>query len=185
MPKITITAITLTLWLGACGTRAPAPPPAPVPPPPPASTELAAAPAAPGAPPGVVRPAPTVVLLDLQAATDLNPTPDGRAAPLRLRLYELRRGTAFGRADYFALVESPQGSLAADLVDQDELLIQPGQHRRLERRLAEPTRLLGLVAAYRDLDGAVWRLLIEVPAGQTSRHTIRLGRRALVAGSAP
>jgi len=130
-------------------------------------------------------PPPTKVLLQFQAAADLNPSASGQAAPVRVRLYELKGGAAFNRADYFSLVDAPQATLAADLVEQDELLIQPGAQQSLERTLDEATRLLGIVVAYRDLDSAVWRQLIEVPANQTSQYNIALGARAVSAAPTP
>ncbi|PAU61561.1 type VI secretion system-associated lipoprotein [Pseudomonas sp. PIC25] len=126
-------------------------------------------------------PPPTRVLLQFQASADLNPSASGQAAPVRVRLYELKSGAAFSRADYFSLVESPQATLAADLIEQDELLIQPGDRQELERALDASTRLLGIVVAYRDLDSAVWRQLVSIPANEESRFDITLGARAVSA----
>ncbi len=126
-------------------------------------------------------PPPTRVLLQFQASADLNPSASGQPAPVRIRLFELKSGAAFNRADYFSLVESPQATLAADLVEQDELLLQPGDRQALERTLDAATRLLGIVVAYRDLDSAVWRQLVTVPANQESRFDIALGARAVTA----
>ena len=123
----------------------------------------------------------TRVLLQFQASADLNPSTSGQAAPVRVRLYELKSGAAFSRADYFSLVESPQATLAADLIEQDELLIQPGDRQELERTLDASTRLLGIVVAYRDLDSAVWRQLVSIPANEESRFDITLGARAVSA----
>jgi type VI secretion system protein VasD len=130
-------------------------------------------------------PPPTQVFLQFQASADLNPSANGEAAPVRVRLYQLKNGVAFSRADYFALADAPQTTLAADLIEQDELLIQPGEHQELERTLDAGARLLGIVVAYRDLDSAIWRQLITVPANQVSRYDIRLGARAVSAEPTP
>jgi len=126
-------------------------------------------------------PPPTKVLLQFQAATDLNPSGSGQAAPVRVRLYELKSGAAFSRSDYFSLVDAPQTVLAADLVEQDELLIRPGEQQSLERTLDDATRLLGIVVAYRDLDSAVWRQLIPVKVNETSQYSITLAARGVSA----
>jgi len=51
-------------------------------------------------------PRPTVVVMHIQAAADLNPTAGGQATPVRVRLYELKSGAVFSRADYFSLVDA-------------------------------------------------------------------------------
>ncbi|NQD93585.1 type VI secretion system lipoprotein TssJ [Pseudomonas sp. CrR25] len=130
-------------------------------------------------------PAPTIVILQFQAAADLNPSPDGQAAPVRVRLYELKSGAAFSRADYFSLVDAANATLAADLLEQDELLIHPGQQLTVERQLDEQSRLLGLVVAYRQLDNAVWRQLVSIPGHQTNQLNVSLGARAVSAVVAP
>lgn len=126
-------------------------------------------------------PAPTVVRLQVQAAADLNPGPAGQPAPVRVRLYELKSGATFSRADYFSLVEAANATLSSDLVEQDELLIQPGEQLILDRTLDEQSRLLGFVVAYRNLDDSVWRQLINIPPHQTSVLNVTLGARAITA----
>lgn len=130
-------------------------------------------------------PEPTVVRLQIQASTDLNPAPGGQPAPVRVRLYELKSGAAFSRADYFSLVESANATLSSDLVAQDELLIQPGEQLILDRTLDEQSRLLGLVVAFRDLDDSVWRQLVNIPPHQTSVLNVSLSARAVSAVPAP
>ena len=130
-------------------------------------------------------PAPTIVVLQFQAAANLNPSPDGQAAPVRVRLYELKSGAAFSRADYFSLVDAANATLSSDLLEQDELLIQPGQQLTVERQLDEQSRLLGFVVAYRQLDSAVWRQLVDIPSNQTSQLSINLGATAISAVPTP
>lgn len=124
-------------------------------------------------------PRPTVVVMHIQAAADLNPSADGQATPVRVRLYELKSGAAFSRADYFSLVDAASATLATDLVAQDELLIQPGQQLTLERTLDEQSRLLGLLVSYRELDSAVWRQLVSIPGNETTPLTVSLTARAI------
>mgnify|MGYP001627482831 CR=1 FL=1 len=130
-------------------------------------------------------PAPTVVRLQIQASADLNPAAGGQPAPVRVRLYELKSGAVFSRADYFSLVESANATLSSDLVAQDELLIQPGEQLILDRTLDEQSRLLGLVVAFRDLDDSVWRQLVNIPPHQTSVLNVSLSARAVSAVPAP
>ncbi|KNH29515.1 type VI secretion protein [Pseudomonas syringae] len=124
-------------------------------------------------------PRPTVVVMYIQAAADLNPTAGGQATPVRVRLYELKSGAVFSRADYFSLVDAASKTLSTDLVAQDEMLIQPGQQLTLERTLDEQSRLLGLVVSYRELDRAVWRQVVSIPSNETAPLTVSLKARAV------
>ncbi|MBA5708127.1 type VI secretion system lipoprotein TssJ [Pseudomonas fulva] len=103
------------------------------------------------------------VTLYFSAAAGLNPGPGGAPAPVRVRLFELKNSAAFARADYFALAERAQATLGADLIDQDEVLLQPGGQLRLERPLDPATRHIGLVVGYREIDQAQWRSVMPVP----------------------
>lgn len=103
------------------------------------------------------------VTLYFSAAAGLNPGLGGAPAPVRVRLFELKNSAAFARADYFALAERAQATLGADLIDQDEVLLQPGGQLRLERPLDPATRHIGLVVGYREIDQAQWRSVLPVP----------------------
>ena len=124
-------------------------------------------------------PRPTVVVMYIQAAADLNPTAGGQATPVRVRLYELKSGAVFSRADYFSLVDAASKTLSTDLVAQDEMLIQPGQQLTLECTLDEQSRWLGLVVSYRELDRAVWRQVVSIPSNETAPLTVSLKARAV------
>lgn len=128
-------------------------------------------------------PNPTVVVMHIQAAADLNLSAGGQATPVRVRLYELKSGAVFSRADYFSLVNATSATLSTDLVAQDELLIQPGQRLTLERKLDEQSRLLGLVVSYRELDSAVWRQMVSIPSNETTPLTVSLTARAINAAA--
>ncbi|HEK1683855.1 type VI secretion system lipoprotein TssJ [Pseudomonas sp. MH2] len=108
-------------------------------------------------------PAEPGVTLYFSAAAGLNPGADGTPAPVRVRIYELKNAAAFERADYFALAERAQATLGADLIDQDEVLLQPGRQLQLDRPLNPATRQVGLVVGYREIDRAQWRSVLAVP----------------------
>ncbi|KPB75359.1 type VI secretion system lipoprotein TssJ [Pseudomonas cannabina] len=119
------------------------------------------------------------VTLDFQAAAGLNPGATGQAAPVRVRLYELKNTASFLRADYFALAERAPATLGPDLLDQDEVLVQPGAQQRVVRHLDPATRHIGLVVGYRAIDRAQWRAVIDVSPRQSSEHRISLDVQAV------
>lgn len=121
----------------------------------------------------------TTVVLNFNAAADLNPGAHGQPAPMRIRIFELKNTSSFSRADYFALAERAQSTLGVDLVDQGETILQPGQQWTLERPLNDATRQIGLVAGFRDIDQAQWRALLNITQHQASEFRINVDARAL------
>ena len=140
-------------------------------------------------------PAPVPVALDpvtlqvtLIATADVNPDNRGRASPLSVRIMELRSRSAFDAADFFSLYEREQATLGTELLSKEQYILRPGDTQGYTRKAQGETRFLGVVAAYRDLEGSAWRLAagIAPPApaargGQPRRQpiTIRFGRAGI------
>lgn len=101
--------------------------------------------------------------IGIVADAALNLDPRNRPAPLVVRVYVLRAQVNFLAADFFALFERDQATLGNDLLSREELQLRPGESRRLTRELKAEARALGVFAAYRDLEGAVWRALATLP----------------------
>lgn len=155
--------------LAGCGSKPlPAPPPiivqAPPPPPPP--------------PP---KPIPTSVEASIVAAAALNPSVSNRPSPLVLRIYELRSDSAFQQAEFMALYQSDRSVLAADLVNRDELTLKPGDILPYARLLGPDTRFIGVLAVYRDLERARWRVVVPVQANRANQITVHADSLALTA----
>ncbi|MCC4261970.1 type VI secretion system lipoprotein TssJ [Pseudomonas aestusnigri] len=110
--------------------------------------------------------------LTLHTSDQLNPDLNGRPSPLVLQLVELSHATAFEQADYFDLQQRPATVLAPDLLAMEELELRPGEQRTLKLALQPDTRHVGLVASYRDLGAARWRLTLDLAPRQ--RNTVRL-----------
>ncbi|EDT05537.1 conserved hypothetical protein [Burkholderia ambifaria IOP40-10] len=106
------------------------------------------------------------IRLDMRvnARPDVNPDDRGRAAPIVVRIYELKNGGAFNAADFFTLQTQDKTVLADDVVKRDELQLRPGEHQTLVRRPDPATTTIGVIAAYRDLPNAVWRAVYTMPA---------------------
>ena len=119
-------------------------------------------------------PPPTIVKLQIQSANIINADDSGQAAPVMLRIYELRETSAFGSADFFALFEREQATLAADLVRKQEFAIKPGDKKTLTLKPDDDVRALGVFAAFRQLDTAQWRAVVPVDAHQTRTFLVKL-----------
>ena len=118
---------------------------------------------APKPPPAAVVPART---LEITVRTDpgLNPDARGRAAPVVLRIYELKVPQSFLAADFFSLFEKDQSTLGADMASREELQLRPGDAASLASRELKPeVRAIGVFVAYRDIEKSRWRALHLLP----------------------
>ena len=97
------------------------------------------------------------------ASADMNPDPAGRASPVVVRVFQLRDGGEFASADFFALNEKEKEALGASFISREEYVLAPGESRDLELALDPQARVLGAVAAFRDIRSARWRALTPVP----------------------
>lgn len=104
--------------------------------------------------------------LHFRVASDINPDFDGRPSPVIIKVYELASKTVFENQDFFALYDSPETILRTDLLKKDELVFEPGQRNEYRMALQPATKAVAIVAAYRDIEGARWRAVVDVkPTG--------------------
>ena len=101
--------------------------------------------------------------LTVTAAAGVNLDERGRAAPIVVRIYELKNDGAFNAADFFTLQDREKTVLADDVVKRDQLELRPGEHRAIVRTPDSATTAIGVVAAYRDLANSVWRAVYAMP----------------------
>lgn len=129
---------------------------------------------------------PTMIQLDIDSQPVINPDVSGKASPVLLRIYELRESNNFMGADFFALFDKEQATLAADLVRKQELWLKPGEHKTLQLQPANDTRQLGFFAAFRKLDDAQWRALSSpLTANQPNTLTLKVKGNALTMEPGP
>ena len=127
----------------------------------------------------------TSVSGNVVAATDLNPSVTQRPSPLLLRIYELKSAAAFNQADFMALYQGDAAALGAEMVAREELTVQPGESRPLNKPLSADTRFIGVFAAYRDVNKARWRAVLPVQAGKAQKLTIRADALAVSIQAVP
>lgn len=116
---------------------------------------------------------PTEADVVLYAGTDVNPDAGGRPSPIVLSIYELRAAGRFTAADFLALHERAEKTLAADLVRREEVLLAPGERGALKLKLQEGSRYLGITGSFQRFGEARWRGLVALPEGRTSRVIVR------------
>ena len=138
----------LALLLAACGSP-PKPPPAPEP--------------------------PAQIIGMISASQQLNPNIGKRASPLLVRIYLLRSATAFNAADFVSLYQRDQAELGGDLVAREEIMLMPGETRAYDKLLPPDVKCIAFLGAYRDLEHANWRSVVEVQPHRKQALMVRAG----------
>lgn len=98
--------------------------------------------------------------VDLNVASQPNVNPDssGRPSPVHVKVFELRNDLAFKQADFGALFANPISALGADLIAADDLVLIPGEARKISYKPNLETRYIGMLAGFRQMDRATWRM---------------------------
>ncbi|MEM5459250.1 type VI secretion system lipoprotein TssJ [Paraburkholderia phytofirmans] len=107
---------------------------------------------------------PVKLELSVVASAGVNPDDQKRAAPIVVRIYELKTDGVFNSADFFSLQDKDKTALADDLVTRQQFQLRPGESKSIKTRADPATTSVGILAAYRDLPNSVWRAVYPLPA---------------------
>lgn len=119
-------------------------------------------------PPPPPPPEPTRVVLEFEAASDINPNSEGRASPLYLRIYQLKAYTVFENADFFSLYDKDDQILARDLVAKEEILLKPNEKRTVFYEVPDDTGAIGLLGLFMDYENTRWKAVAGVQPNKTT-----------------
>lgn len=103
---------------------------------------------------------PKKLLIRYEASSDLNPDINLRPSPLVVNSYQLSNQTSFQDLDFFTLYDKAKTTLGDGLLYQDQIEIKPKQVIETEQEYFKKTKFLAIMAAYRDIDNAVWQKVI-------------------------
>ena len=106
-------------------------------------------------------PSPTNVLLTVTASPQVNPNSDNQPSPTVVRFYDLKSPDTFNSASFFDLYDDDTKRLGADMLGRKEIEVQPGKTMHIDSVAAPGTLFLGVLAGFRDLDGALWRAVVD------------------------
>lgn len=112
-------------------------------------------------------PPPTIVNAKITAAPDVNATPDGRGAPLAVRVYQLGSKAGFETAEFFRLYNADAATLGPDLIKKEEFVLTPGATKTLALTPADPVKAIAVFGAYRDFQTVIWRATADVVPHKT------------------
>lgn len=104
----------------------------------------------------------------LSADAKVNPDTNGRPSPIQITVYELKSASTFKARDYFALQSNPQAALGAELLNTEQIILQPGETQTIKRAGSVDAGAIGIVASYRDLEDSQWRLTVPLPEAKST-----------------
>lgn len=98
---------------------------------------------------------------NLIAAQNVNPNIYNRPSPVVVVLYQLKDINKFNGADFNSLYQNPQQALGGDFISAQQVEVAPGRTAVFKGKLDKKTKYLGVVAAYSNIDRAIWRQHVE------------------------
>lgn len=108
----------------------------------------------------------------LMAGTDVNPDAEGRASPLIVRTYELSARAAFDTLDFDRVWGNAAVVLSDQLLSSQEHVLLPGETKAHRIDLQPNAEYVAVVAAYRHIDQARWKLIYRVSPDWFQRHHV-------------
>jgi len=114
--------------------------------------------------------------LNLSASNKLNPDLEGRASPVVTRIYQLKNDETFKESDFFAVYNNDEVLLGKDITYRKEIELKPNDEITMSTKLKQETQYLGVFAAFRNLDKAVWQLIVKLKPEQTTSLDINLDK---------
>jgi type VI secretion system protein VasD len=119
---------------------------------------------------------PVAARLTLTATADINPDSSGRPSPVVIRVYQLKGDAKFNAADFFAIYDDAQKALGPEMISFDEFVMTPAERRPVELKVAPDARFVGVVAAYRDIRNAQWRIIVPTPLKKDATISVEKAR---------
>jgi type VI secretion system protein VasD len=108
--------------------------------------------------------------LDLYASAGVNRDSRGRPSPILVGIYGLKSTAAFDASGFTALQDHPRTALGEDLVSVEQMILLPGERKRIPAPRDPAVRQIGVVAGYRELGRTVWKTTFAPPAGEARGH---------------
>ncbi|MEQ8396010.1 type VI secretion system lipoprotein TssJ [Thalassobaculum sp.] len=108
---------------------------------------------------GSSTPDPTTVSMTIAATGSINPNSSSEPSPVVLRIYQLKSDSAFKAAEFSEIFYSDRKVLGGDLLGQKEFNVKPGGKLTYDDTVSPETRYIGIVAGFRDIDNATWRVI--------------------------
>lgn len=100
---------------------------------------------------------------NIQATSILNPDIKGEYKPVNIKVYYLKSDTEFSQAGFADLYKYTDKVLGDSILHISSHQLLPGQSIELEEEVPMGLKYIGVVAAFRHLQGATWKDIKPIP----------------------
>jgi len=104
-----------------------------------------------------------LVTLDVIAAKNINPTPEGEPRPVQLRIYQLASDVRLQNATFEEIWKHDTDTLRDDLIKVDELSVFPDSRTEVRFERDQTAQAVIAVALFRNPKGRSWYQTFELP----------------------
>ncbi|CNI34829.1 type VI secretion system lipoprotein TssJ [Yersinia mollaretii] len=101
------------------------------------------------------------LIVELITANNINPNDKAEANPLRLSVYTLKSADEFKSSGFFTITEEEMPSLKEQMDKVYDGIMLPNETKKLELTLKSDVTAIGVVAAYREIEQAEWKVVIN------------------------
>ncbi|PKF79718.1 type VI secretion system lipoprotein TssJ [Vibrio sp. vnigr-6D03] len=102
------------------------------------------------------------LIINITAASNINPNVEGKPSPVELRIYQLTNSNAFEQADFIQIFNDEQGVLKAELALARQLpSLLPGETRQEVIPLGTGVKFIGVIAGFADYREAKNKVIYE------------------------
>ncbi len=103
----------------------------------------------------------------------------GHAAPIQLRIYQLRNKKKFLESTYSDLTSQAHQSLKNDLIAVEKIIVRPGQTINYAKQMDKDVRFIGVVAGYRNFKYREWKSVFTVSIFKNDNLVIKITKKSM------
>lgn len=105
----------------------------------------------------------------ITVSAEVNPDVDNRTSPIVIRIFKLKSLGNYNESDFYDLFEDYDSALGSDLLSSEQFHLNPGDIRTLKHKTVPEAQYFAVVAAYRDINQALWRDYVALPAAKEAQ----------------
>ncbi|MFT8417248.1 MAG: type VI secretion system lipoprotein TssJ [Acetobacter sp.] len=124
---------------------------------------------------GCGAPSPTRLNLTIVTTPQVNPNSLGRPSPVVVRIFDLANEDEFQTSSFDALYRNSSKDAGASILGTEEYEIAPASTRHIVLTLPDGTKSFGMIAAFRQIDHATWRLIVPLRLHRKNKINVIVG----------
>ncbi|MEO1881511.1 MAG: type VI secretion system lipoprotein TssJ [Methylococcales bacterium] len=109
----------------------------------------------------------------------VNPDINNRPSPIVVRIFELKNLGNYSESDFYGLFENYESILGGDILSSEQFNLNPGDTQGWKKNAAPETQYIAVIAAFRDINQAMWRDSIIISVEKNLRLLIYVDKLSI------